>query len=256
MKNYHLISLAAAAIVLYACNSSTQEEWPTGFAEEHNARTSLDWSGTYSGVLPCADCEGVDTEIEIDEELHYTLITTYLGKKENTSDTLRGTFTWEGNTIILSNIPTGERPNTFKVEENRLRQLSLDGHEIQGQMASQYLLVKQGNPAVEDKKWQLIELNGKTVAGNIETHYMIFHRNDKRIEAKANCNTLLIGYKITNDWNLATQLGISTLMSCEDRLEDELKEAITAAKSISLDENVLTLINGKSESIARFSLKN
>ncbi len=29
-----------------------------------NSQNSLDWPGTYTGTLPCADCEGIKTEIK------------------------------------------------------------------------------------------------------------------------------------------------------------------------------------------------
>nr|WP_250850238.1 copper resistance protein NlpE N-terminal domain-containing protein [Acinetobacter sp. ANC 5378] len=27
--------------------------------------TSLDWAGEYKGVFPCADCEGIETDLEL-----------------------------------------------------------------------------------------------------------------------------------------------------------------------------------------------
>ncbi|GGD94473.1 copper resistance protein NlpE [Planktosalinus lacus] len=29
------------------------------------SENSLDWHGTYQGILPCADCEGIQTEVTL-----------------------------------------------------------------------------------------------------------------------------------------------------------------------------------------------
>ena len=48
--------------------------------EEHNAKNSLDYIGMYKGVVPCADCEGIETTLWLDDN-NFVLITNYLGKK-------------------------------------------------------------------------------------------------------------------------------------------------------------------------------
>lgn len=37
----------------------------------HTSETSLDWAGVYEGTLPCADCEGIHTLIELHEDKSY-----------------------------------------------------------------------------------------------------------------------------------------------------------------------------------------
>ena len=37
----------------------------TAIDSTHNAQNSLDWNGTYKGVLPCADCAGIEKEITL-----------------------------------------------------------------------------------------------------------------------------------------------------------------------------------------------
>ncbi|MBL8321182.1 MAG: copper resistance protein NlpE N-terminal domain-containing protein, partial [Acinetobacter sp.] len=44
------------------------------------AETSLDWAGKYKGVLPCADCEGIEMELELKSDKTYELTEEYLGK--------------------------------------------------------------------------------------------------------------------------------------------------------------------------------
>ncbi|NTV93763.1 MAG: copper resistance protein NlpE [Chlorobiaceae bacterium] len=76
---------------------------PTAVATGDNSETSLDWNGTYKGILPCADCQGVETALTLHKEKTYLLESRYLGKgKQIFVD--QGTFSWnaQGNTIQLS----------------------------------------------------------------------------------------------------------------------------------------------------------
>jgi copper homeostasis protein (lipoprotein) len=55
--------------------------------------TSIDWAGIYQGILPCADCEGIKTQIVLNKDLSYVLETQYLGKDEKIFQA-KGTFKW------------------------------------------------------------------------------------------------------------------------------------------------------------------
>jgi copper homeostasis protein (lipoprotein) len=36
--------------------------------DEHNAKNSLDYIGMYKGIVPCADCEGIETILNLRDE--------------------------------------------------------------------------------------------------------------------------------------------------------------------------------------------
>jgi len=110
-------------------------------SDEHNSQNSLDYLGMYKGVLPCADCNGISTNIILNKDLSYEIITVYLGKREKIHRE-KGTFTWnkEGNTIILNEIKNA--PNQYFVGENTLIQLDMEGKRITGELANNYVLVK------------------------------------------------------------------------------------------------------------------
>ena len=185
---------------------------------------------------------------------NYTLISQYIGKENPLSDTLEGKFAWEGNNIKLEGIKENERPTMFKIEENQVRQLNMEGKKITGDLASLYILKKNGNLNVEDKRWQLVELNGKLINGAPETHYIIFHSKEGRLEAKANCNILSNNYKIKNELQLSIEIGISTMMACPGNLEQEFSEVLNTADNISTDGKTLTLNKARMAPLARFEL--
>ncbi|MBZ9730817.1 copper resistance protein NlpE [Salegentibacter sp. JZCK2] len=108
----------------------------------HNSRNSLDWTGVYEGVLPCENCDGIETSIQLNKNLDYVLSQHYLGKAEAEENNLNetGKFEWnkQGNTINL-----GERQKLyFKVSENYLLQVFKDESKVMGDSAMKYRLTK------------------------------------------------------------------------------------------------------------------
>ena len=206
------------------------------------------------GILPCADCEGIETWLTLNEDLSFTLVRNYLKNESIISDTTVGDFEWQKNNVKLQeNKPNGETL-FFKIEENRVRQLTNDAKQIEGELANHYLLTKTGNPAVENKRWQIVEIFGKTVNSKPDTHYLIFHAEENKLEAKANCNIILSQYNITHQHRIKISQGISTLMACEDNLEAELIKALDMADNISITDSTLTLNKGRMAPLLKLKL--
>jgi len=111
-------------------------------SNQHNSANSIDWMGTYIGIVPCADCEGIETEITITKDLTFVMKTTYLGKGDQIFEE-KGSFTWNaaGTTILLQGLQN--KPNHYFVGENKIWQLDLSGNRITGDLADKYILKKQ-----------------------------------------------------------------------------------------------------------------
>ena len=108
----------------------------------HSARNALDWNGTYTGILPCADCEGIKTELVVKQDGTFNLTEVYLGKEDGTFE-YEGSFNWNnaGNTIALPG--AGADVVQFFVGENQLFRLDKEGNRVEGDLASHYVLRKQ-----------------------------------------------------------------------------------------------------------------
>jgi len=115
-----------------------------GYDEAHTSMNSLDWEGTYTGVLPSDDCVGIDTSISLDKDQTYLLKLRYLGtlEKESKEFISEGKFTWDenGNNITLEGAKDGSRK--FKVGENYLMPLDKNAIEIEGIPGNNYKLFK------------------------------------------------------------------------------------------------------------------
>lgn len=110
--------------------------------DSHNSQNSLDWQGTYKGVTPCADCEGIETGVTLNADLTFAIKTKYLGKGDGKVFEEKGNFVWDktGGSISLESLKGSS--TQYKVGENRLIQLDREGKVIEGDLAEKYVLKK------------------------------------------------------------------------------------------------------------------
>lgn len=140
-----MVRFLLLALVWLAAGCSSQATPPVSqLIDGHTSRIALDWPGVYAGVLPCADCAGIDTRLRLDADLTYVLETRYLGKDERVF-ARRGRFAWaaDGNIIHLRGIADG--PTSYRVGENQLFQLDRQGRRIEGDLAEAYVLRRVGD---------------------------------------------------------------------------------------------------------------
>jgi uncharacterized lipoprotein NlpE involved in copper resistance len=70
-----LMLLAVANVVFAAAQQSGAGAHSAQDGDVHNSRSSLDWAGTYEGVLPCADCPGTKIRLTLNGDGSYRLVT-------------------------------------------------------------------------------------------------------------------------------------------------------------------------------------
>ncbi|MDR7129827.1 putative lipoprotein NlpE involved in copper resistance [Algoriphagus sp. 4150] len=149
-KTILLLSLIASLAFVTSCSSSeekadNQEEITAEEGQPYtsdNSATSLDWNGTYKGTVPCASCEGIETTLILNSDLTYKIVTNYLGRNDALEEENTGSFTWDetGSIITLEKVAQG--PTQYKVGENRIWQLDMEGNIITGDLADHYILTK------------------------------------------------------------------------------------------------------------------
>lgn len=249
-KKWPLGSLLIAIIGFGACQStrSTSDEQPVATGD--NSRTSLDWAGTYQGVLPCADCPGISTTIMLKENGTYTLSTRYLERGDSVFRE-SGTFSWNdaGGEISL-----GEDNRKLLVGENRLFQLDLDGNRITGDLAEHYVLDKVEETIV-GKYWRLVELRGKPVEpGTTQREPFIrLAEQDSRLEATGGCNGLGGTFELSEPNRIKFSQIIGTMMACENmEIETELVNALQTTDSYHVQADTLQLFRARMAPLAKF----
>jgi len=222
-----------------------------------NSRLSIDWAGTYRGVLPCADCEGIKTELVLDESGTFRLGMLYMGKGKSGPVIREGRFEWDktGNKIMLKEVAEGEGPRHFQVGEEKVFQLDLKGNRITGELAEEYVLSKYyPDTILEDKYWKLIELQGRKIGKMLKTPYIIIL--NEKVKGNGGCNTFSGSVKITQPNKIFFQDLISTKMACVDqdgnRTESLFFDALNKADQFIIRNDTLTLTKGRMAPLAKF----
>ena len=106
----------------------------TGCSEK-SANTSSGGDLVYEGVLPCADCEGIETSVTLHDGDRYTLRSLYLGT-DQPAVVERGTFTRHNqeSRIVLDD------GRQFKQGEDSLLHLTMEGKIVTSELAEHYVL--------------------------------------------------------------------------------------------------------------------
>lgn len=238
------------------------EEWEFYRAQTGNAgsaapasgdtsRNALDWAGTYRGVIPCADCEGIETIVTLKEDGSYTSSSHYLGKWGEPSAE-EGRFQWDeaGGAIRLS----GGEPARYRVGENRLIRLALDGSPITGALADHYVLTKMTGGLTETR-WNLVELNGRPVPALESAPHLIIKAEGSRVTGYSGCNGFSGSYTL-DETALRIRFGqlVMTQRACAAGMdvERDFAAALERADSYALTGDRLTLNRARMAPLARF----
>ncbi|WP_312186464.1 copper resistance protein NlpE [Sphingobacterium sp.] len=138
-----------ATVSLTACNQTQKSDQHIGTDSStpetsimdtvHTSQNSLDWAGSYEATIPCADCEGIKTNITLKKDNTFAITSEYINKNTKIEDA--GKIMWHDNGSVVH--LTGKETNMkLKVGENRLIGLDQEGHEIDGPNAHLYVYNK------------------------------------------------------------------------------------------------------------------
>jgi uncharacterized lipoprotein NlpE involved in copper resistance len=83
-----------------------------------SAENALDWAGEYKGVFPCADCEGIKTELELKSDKTYELTEEYQGKGKEHESKVKGTFSFDANQPSVITLDQNADQRKFFIGEN------------------------------------------------------------------------------------------------------------------------------------------
>lgn len=110
--------------------------------KDHTSENSLDWAGTYSGVLPCNNCEGIDVTLTLNNDKTFQQKIRYINSSEETDKELKGNFRWsaKGDKVKLEEV---EEFSEFKVGEFFLLPLNEDGKEFKPVPGNNFQLLKE-----------------------------------------------------------------------------------------------------------------
>jgi heat shock protein HslJ len=193
-------------------------------ADMHTSQNSLDWAGVYEGVLPCADCPGIQTRLTLSHDETYELSSLYLDR-DKTPRVVRGRFSWQsnGNAITLDAQRGGQQ---FAVGEGRVALLEAGAAPAWPQPAQRVLkLVAPMAGAgvqrtLESHRWTLTAATGAQgqridglPAG--AGRPIVFNFAEGRLNIEGGCNRIFGSYQIDADGRLTVGRMASTMIACE-----------------------------------------
>lgn len=146
-------SLCIAVGLLAACNENagkTNEEaknFDTAAVKQNEGNTPTAapplLMASYSGILPCADCEGQEITLDLLSDSSYRKRTLFMGKKSagpgSNEWTDTGKWVMKGDTLVLDG---KKAPGTYVKENDNLVQLDRESRRIKGKLADKYVLKK------------------------------------------------------------------------------------------------------------------
>lgn len=137
---YLVLSVALAATLSNCTNKQKQAEQTTEPAVVVVEDETPAYVGVYEGTLPCADCEGIKTQLTINDDNTFVLVSDYLGEEDAKFED-KGTYFIENGEVLVIQDEDGAQ-KYFKLQEGSLAQLDADKKIIEGELASHYILTK------------------------------------------------------------------------------------------------------------------
>jgi heat shock protein HslJ len=223
---------------------------------EHNSKNALEWEGSYMGIIPCADCPGIQIQITLLSDNTYKMRMKY-EDKETSGNNYEGTFQWNstGNAITLNNLDKNEISIYYQIGENILIQLDTEGNIITGEGEQNYVLVKVDTNLL-DKRWKLVGIFGRPVPEPKTSKYahITFQLEDSRVYGNTSCNSFSGSYQLKTDNRLSFGEMISTRVMCFNNMDTETKmnEVFRLTDSYVLSGDTLILNKVNKEPIALF----
>ena len=264
MKKLNLLYVGIAFLVLaiMSCKNrktsgtTDNQNVKTETDKAHNSKNTLDWAGVYKGVLPCTDCEGIETMIRITSNNTFVLETKLLGKSKEVNTEV-GTFHWDdsGNKIFLDERNKSSGPFAFAVGENKLTQLDINGNYIGGKPSDKDVLKKDVTGLLETK-WVLTELNGKPLkkSSSSKEANITLEALGNRVRGNGTCNSFTGTYKLSGNSGIKFSSLIYTELACDDiSVENQFFHILEKVENYSLQGETLLLQNANKEVLVKFS---
>lgn len=252
--------LAIPFLLMLSCTNNPQnDQTDTRSADSlnvpdmHSSESAVDWSGRYTGVLPCADCEGIETIIYLSKDNTYAKRQTYLGSGVEPIEE-SGAFTWsdDGGKITLS----ADGMN-YKVGENVLIALDKSGNAATGELADAYRLSKAfADSDIENITWELIELDGAKRINDDDDDakaYFILNSSEGRVSGNLGCNNFFGTYTLQQGERISFgKMGVTMKVCPNMSAEQRLSEIIELTDNYTVHNDTLSLNKARMAPLAVF----
>ncbi|PRZ00125.1 copper resistance protein NlpE N-terminal domain-containing protein [Marinilabilia salmonicolor] len=218
-------------------------------------------SGVYEGLLPCADCPGIETTLTINPDNSFEISQVYIDR-DSVPFISSGKIT-KGDKDNIWVFKNRYNETFYQFEDSALIMLNKDQERIQGLLEEHYILKKKEDYLKNDlmvtltgKKWILTKIEGLDSLPEMEARYphIIFDAEEQRIHGFAGCNSFFGQYQIQPDHKISFENIASTKMYCAHtmELESAFLIALSNCKELSVTGHTLQFQNAGGQTIAVF----
>lgn len=257
MRNLFMLTTISVVLLMVSCKTGNKSQVTDKTVSTETVINDVSWKGVYAGILPCADCPGIETVVDLKEDGSFFLQAIYQEKSDDVFES-KGFIEWNEDVMILKIEEGSIFPVNYLVENNALIQLDIDGNRITGDLAENYVLKKIDKNLVE-KYWKLTELNGESVIrdeSSIREPHIILKTFGNTINGNSGCNNFFGTYQLDSGDKIKFSQMAATKMYCFNmEIETQLFEVFEMADNYAVnDEKELILYNAEMKEIARFEV--
>lgn len=224
----HLAAKLGITLLMFASGCVAPKEPEAADAAMVGRGVAQELTGTYRGVLPCADCEGIETVLTLARDGTFTSTSRYLGRSASVVRD-QGTFSRDDGGAAISLF--GRERARYRVDGDKLVRLTLAGAPISGSLAAHYVLTKAPDE-IAGRDWKLTELLGSPVKSLKQPVILTFDAQGHRVSGFSGCNRLSGTYvldaaasRISFSELVMTQRACSEGMDVESGLSEVLRDA-------------------------------
>lgn len=219
---------------------------------------------SFIGTFPCADCPGIRYHVDLLPDHTFSSRMEYEERNHSFDD--HGTWRLDGKTLTLRSAGGSNEKFTLH-DENTLRKLDGEGHEIQSRFnydlkrtsEFQPIGVKASagsNPPLENTYWKLTDVGGApaTSASQRQEAHIILNSEDHHVSGSSGCNGLSGGYEFSGNHLTFTQMA-STRMACAEGMDTEAAflKALDQVRMWKIDGQQLELLDADGKALATLS---
>jgi heat shock protein HslJ len=257
--------IALSVVLMTSCNSGKNIQKPdTGMigTKIASSKQTTNWTGCYHALTPCADCEGIELQIELFADNTYKMSRTFSGK-DAASLHNAGAFTWNKTEtqIDLKSVNEGGAYEHYIVQDGKLILLDSEGNIPITTDMNLYTLKKVDNKEAQlidsklsNKYWKLVELNGTPVKASdgLKEAQLTFKLNGE-VFGNLSCNAYHATYKLETGNRIRISEGVSTKMMCmQMEVENGLAKALNTVDNYNVSDSVLILNRARMAPLAKF----
>lgn len=260
MKIFNLVLIAIIALTTTTfCSKKT-----TGKVTSTNKSDKLqdDMPGIYAGLLPCADCPGIETTITVNPDNSYEITQVY--SEKDSVPFISSGFIKKGEKENIWVFKSRYNETFYQFEDSLLRMLNKNQQEVDEQLEQHYILERKESGKNEllmsrltNKKWALTQLSGKAIDNQNKERipHIIFDAEEDRVHGYAGCNSFFGKYQIEADGTVRFENIASTKMYCSETMELETTflHALHNCGKLSVDGDTMQLKDAENKVIAIFN---